>query len=536
MRLDAVTAELRPRSDWEAVDLGLALVRRDFWRCLVMWWLALGLPALLAGWWWWDSPGYFLLMFWWCKPAGSRMVLLQLSRRLFGEQPPWRVIWRELPRVWWRRFFFRFIVARWSPGLPVALAVEDLEGLRGKDYARRVRQVARRGNGAVVWTYLTAEFSAGWFGLALFGVISMLVPEGQDALWTQALEEWGASGPFDVPLLLMRSIAACMIVAMSLADVFLTGAGFGLYVNTRTWIEGWDVELAFRRLSERLAKVLGVLALTAWCWLPAASEAVEPNGALDRAGIVHLGGERGILPVREESASRWSALETTGRMPVIHDRQDANLPAKMTDLDGPTPHSIIEQVKAQKEFVVHKVRLRLPKSEGLHRSRTGGWFGQLLGNMIEWFAYGLAVAFIVWLCWKYRYLLALGGWRDNVRPQPIAARVVMGMDVTPQSLPADIPGAVWHLWQAGQRKEALSLLYRGAISRLIEHGQVEIQQADTEGDCLRRVQQVGTPAHPGYFSGLTRVWIAQAYAGQIPADAVVESLCREWPFVERRGA
>ena len=133
-------------------------------------------------------------------------------------------------------------------------------------------------------------------------------------------------------------------------------------------------------------------------------------------------------------------------------------------------------------------------------------------------------------------MLALGGWRDNVRPQPIAARVVMGMDVTPQSLPADIPGAVWHLWQAGQRKEALSLLYRGAISRLIEHGQVEIQQADTEGDCLRRVQQVGTPAHPGYFSGLTRVWIAQAYAGQIPADAVVEGLCREWPFVERRGA
>ena len=125
-------------------------------------------------------------------------------------------------------------------------------------------------NGAVIWTYLIAEFSAGWFGLALFGVISMLVPEGQNAPWTQALEEWGAAGPFDVPLLLMRSIAVCMIMAMSLADVFLTGVGFGLYVNTRTWIEGGEVELAFRRLGERLAKVLGVLVLTAWCWLPAA--------------------------------------------------------------------------------------------------------------------------------------------------------------------------------------------------------------------------------------------------------------------------
>jgi len=536
MRLDAVTAELRPRSDWEAVDLGLALVRRDFWRCLAIWWLALGLPTLLAGWWLWDSPWQFLLLFWWCKPAGSRMVLLQLSRRLFGEQPPWRVIWRELPRVWSRRFFFRFIVARWSPGLPVALAVEDLEGLRGKDYARRLRQVARRGNGAVIWTYLIAEFSAGWFGLALFGVISMLVPEGQNAPWTQALEEWGAAGPFDVPLLLMRSIAVCMIMAMSLADVFLTGVGFGLYVNTRTWIEGWDVELAFRRLGERLAKVLGVLVLTAWCWLPAASEAVESNGPTDTAGLARSRGETGFLPVREDGASNLSAHETTGWKPVVHDRQDAYPPAEITDLNGATPHAVIEQVKAQKEFVVHKVKLRVPKSAGSSGSRTSGWFGQLIGNALEWIAFGWVVAFIVWLCWKYRYLLALVGGRDKGRPQPIVARVVMGMDVTPQSLPADIPGAVWHMWQAGQCKEALSLLYRGAICRLIEHGRVEIQQADTEGDCLRRVQQAGTAAHPGYFHGLTRVWIAQAYAGQVPADAVVEGLCREWPFVERRGA
>ncbi|MEI7954052.1 MAG: DUF4129 domain-containing protein [Verrucomicrobiota bacterium] len=208
----------------------------------------------------------------------------------------------------------------------------------------------------------------------------------------------------------------------------------------------------------------------------------------------------------------------------------------MSDSNGSAPHAVIERVKAQKEFEVHKVKLRVPKSAGSHSTRTSGWFGQLLSATVEWIAYGLAVAFIVWLCWKYRYLLAFGGGRDNGQPELIVARVVMGMDVTPQSLPTDIPEAAWHMWQAGQCKEALSLLYRGAICRLIEHGRVEIQQADTEGDCLRRVQQAGTPAHPGYFHGLTRVWIAQAYSGQVPADAVVEGLCREWPFVERRGA
>ena len=56
MRLDAVTAEIRPRSDWEAVDLGLALVRRDFWRCFAVWWLAVIVPTVAAGWWLWESP------------------------------------------------------------------------------------------------------------------------------------------------------------------------------------------------------------------------------------------------------------------------------------------------------------------------------------------------------------------------------------------------------------------------------------------------------------------------------------------------
>ena len=129
MQLDAVTAEIRPRSDWEAVDLGFAMVRRDFWRSITVWWLALGIPAAIGAVVLWDHPLILLTLFWWLKPAGSRMVLFGLSRRLFGEVPSWRLIWREIPRAWTRRFFYRFVWARFSPWLPVTLAVEDLEGL-----------------------------------------------------------------------------------------------------------------------------------------------------------------------------------------------------------------------------------------------------------------------------------------------------------------------------------------------------------------------------------------------------------------------
>ena len=118
MQLEQVTAEIRPRSDWEAVDLGLAMVRRAFWRCWLVWWLAMIVPVALTGWWLWDSPGLWLFLFWWWKPAGSRMVLFEISRRLFGEKPKLAESLREIPAAWFRRFFYRFVWARLSPWLP----------------------------------------------------------------------------------------------------------------------------------------------------------------------------------------------------------------------------------------------------------------------------------------------------------------------------------------------------------------------------------------------------------------------------------
>ena len=55
MRLEDVTMEIRPRTDWEAVDSGFAMVRRDFWRCWLLWWMAL-IPVWLPVFSLWDAP------------------------------------------------------------------------------------------------------------------------------------------------------------------------------------------------------------------------------------------------------------------------------------------------------------------------------------------------------------------------------------------------------------------------------------------------------------------------------------------------
>ena len=484
MRLDAVTAEIRPRSDWEAVDLGLAMVRRDFWRCFAAWWLVMVVPALAAGWWLWESPLWWLMVFWWCKPAGSRMVLFELSRRLFGERPAWRASLREIPRAWTRRFFYRFVWARLSPWLPVTLAVEDLEGLRGKAYRQRCTRITRRGEGVVMWIYLIADMAACWFGFAIVVLVKMFIPDGQDSAWRMAVESWDSDNPLSLPLLIMRVMVCCVMLAMSLTDIFTTGAGFGVYLNNRTWIEGWDVELAFKRLARRLTRAAtsGVL-LCAACMPTVARAAAErdPAGVIrevmaDEAFMVHTVIEKVPVPSKHWFSWNWPSWLSPGNAPA--------------------------------------------------------WFG----NVVVCAALAILLGAILWLLWQNRRAFMRRRADHGKSAATPAARVVMGMDVSPATLPGDVPAAAWLLWRQGRQHEALGLLYRGAISRVMEVARVEIRESDTEGDCVRRVDLAGPAAHPDYFRGISSAWSRLAYAGHCPAEREVELLCQQWPFVEGRHA
>jgi hypothetical protein len=198
------------------------------------------------------------------------------------------------------------------------------------------------------------------------------------------------------------------------------------------------------------------------------------------------------------------------------------------------PAEVVREVKASPDFVVHKVTRRVPKARNVGLTGFEGLLS-MLGTVVLVLAVAAALGWLGWLLWQYRHV-----WnrppREGATAAKPQARVVMGMAVTPESLPPDLPAAVWALWQDGRHHEALALLYRGTIAKVIESGRVEIREADTEGDCLRRVEAAGEKAAPGYFKRLTRVWIALAYAGHAPAGATVAALCRDWPFAERRPA
>lgn len=473
MRLEAVTAELRPRSDWEAVDLGFALVRRDFWRLSGAWWLGM-LPILLLAPLLWSHPFGFALLFWWWVPVASRLALFKLSRILFGDDPGWGALWREFPKAVGRRFIYRMLWARFSPWRPLTMPVEDLEGLRGKDYRARCRILMRRGDSSVIVLAMWRFALVFWLALGLICTSALFVSSVEKTRWLETLSLWGdgdwVAAPGGLGFVIMLSLCG----AMWLVDLFSVGCGFGIYVNHRTWIEGWDVELAFRRLGNRLRGLAGMLVAALTLGFAAPAEAVDREQARDE----------------------------------------------------------IDAVLSHPDFEVHKEEIKnwdwdwdWNFGSGLS---GGGSVLEILGMFLKVAFFGGLLALLVWLIYRYRHVF-VGKGGTRVKPVREAARVVMGMEVTPESLPDDVAGEALRHWRAGRHHEALSLLYRGAIAWMIRHGGVEIAESDTENDCLGRVSRAEA-GHLAYFQKLTGEWVRLAYARERPQDVTVEELCGGWPF------
>jgi len=105
---------------------------------------------------------------------------------------------------------------------------------------------------------------------------------------------------------------------------------------------------------------------------------------------------------------------------------------------------------------------------------------------------------------------------------------VRELDIRPETLPADVGGSVRALWLAGERRAALSLLYRGTLSRLVHSYHVAIGDASTEGDCIR-LARAALPAERGDFvATLVGAWQLAVYGDRPLPDERVLHLCDEF--------
>jgi len=497
MQAESLGFVVRERAPWEAVDLGVALTRAHAGLIWGAWLVVTGsaLLLLLGLGYAIDQPWVGGMLLWWLKPAFDRVPLYVLSRAVLGDVPSLRETLRAQWTWGWRRLVPWLLWRRLHPGRALLLAMDLLEQPRGAQRRERVRVLGGISGTPQTWLTIAGVHLEFMLMLSLIVLALMFVPfEFLDDSTKAVLDVLSE----DPPAWLEAAYYGVYWLAMSLFEPFYVGAGFALYLNRRSQLEAWDIELAFRRLARRLAAT----ATSLWLGLsllgaPALAQEVEAPAAVpvptleERMGEHYLPADARFQPALrkaladpqlapQDTVTRWQR-----RRPVDTAARDASLPPWLQTVAG-----VIGFV------IEHALWIALAIGALL-----------LLVHHRRWFDWFLAIR----------------------RPAAAAASLrTARLLAAAESLPDDVATAVEALWQAGQPRAALALLYRGAVARLSDRLGTPLPPGATEADCLRLARRLTDEGFVTLFARIVRHWQAAAYAERLPSGDDLHTLLSHW--------
>jgi len=461
---------LRSRSVWEAADSGILLWRNSFAYFIPFFALPVIITACLLRLIPPESRVLSYLILWWLKPLFDRLALHVVAARFFradGDSPSlfgglWAMRRGLVGDLLWRRF---------SSKRAAAMPVRVLERVGGRQF--RLRKKALAAGGLNFCTLITV------MGLALEAFL-LLSKTAFVALLTQMFFPVGLDF-----LLANREIIEALLFAAFCFNYILVGSlyvcmGFGLYINSRVEVEGWDLQLLFRQFAA------------------AARPAAKP--------ILLLCVFLALSP-----ASPLSAAE--------HDF--ASLPPPDAAALG-----ILEEVLAAPDFGEYRegwgIRLRererAERAEAPDPAPAPPWlesvrqvFGYVLMG-IALLALAALAAFVLYWYWK----------NGNAR----AARSRRtGRTYANPLFSAESPETLFaradDFYRRGKMREAWAACLSACIGAYAKHRSLSFPPDATEYGCLELVRRA-LPAEAGGFGSLVQNWILFAYGGKSPDQGAFE--------------
>ncbi|MBN7836958.1 DUF4129 domain-containing protein [Stenotrophomonas maltophilia] len=537
MRIDRLDVVLRARSGWEAMELGSALSRRH---ARAVWgsWLLVSAPLFVvfnALGWWLDAFGWAWLAMWWCKPLFERAPLYVLSRGIFGE-PVGTLAALRAQRRWGNTGFWgylgwrRFSVLR-SLCLPVNLLEGNAPAQRG---ARRRAVAAGAAGAAAVLTVACMAFEAVLVSGAIGAVFMFMPLELMSESWRAA---WDMIGQ-DTPAWAQLGFNLACWLASVLIGPFYVGAGFGLYLNRRTQMEAWDVEIALRRLRERLLPAASTLALLLCLALPLAcapAHAQDAQTVAAQPDDAEANDDSAEEPATAENDPANTPALIFGAAPVdtAGFRQAVNR-AYEDPLQRPTRQVTrwkpIEQAEDKKKEEKTLQRERSDTGERSNRKAGIAW----LARLAEWGLWGLLGVLLLvllltarlWLPW----LRGSGRRKAEAAPQVVEEQVEL-----PVVLPPDVATQAGLLWDQGRPRQALALLYRASVRTVGERSGIALPPGATEAQCLRASRRMPDATDRDLFARIVRMWQYAAYGGRLPSradfDALADTLRQQYRWL-----
>jgi len=516
VQVEALAVTLRKRSNWEAIDLGFGLGRKWFFQLWFAWLLS-ALPVflvlLVAMYIFSDKffAPYLYIIFWWLKPLYEQPLLFIVSRQTFSEKISFNYIKSNFfalikPQLFALLSWRRFSLSR-SYNNPVAM----LEGLHGAQRKARLNVLHSQNSSSSTWLTILCVCIESILYFGIFSFVFLLLAEFISIGFIELLDSE------DSKVSILDN--AAYFLSASVIAPFYVAAGFCLYITRRTKLEGWDIELAFKRLQNRIHKISN------------ASKLLTSISYICISSLLLISASSFSTLDAQENEINASKNEAREIITSIMQSDDFGKTKKtkefvyIGDKEEETESSWWENfIDALADFLFGDLK---------SKETNTSWFNFGVFELLIWSA---VIVLLIWLINRYSHWL---NWINPGSNKHAEAKAVpnklFGMDISKESLPDDIHATASTLFREKRYREALSLLYRGSLASIVHKGDVEILNSTTEQECSRIVHNVRPENESQYFNTLTQAWVLLAYADHMPSESTLRQLFDNWKLYYSRG-
>ncbi len=506
-----ISVEIRPRSPLEAIDLGFAMARQWFFPLWILWITGAGSVFILSYIFFSiHLPAIIFPLIWWLKPVYEKPLVYWLSRALFHEQPGYKWIVKQYFKIIRPKLFADLTYLRFRTNRSFFMPVTILENLRAEEYSNRIKILGHNQGAGKGLTFISFVFET-VIAFSMAAMVTFILPD--DLRMTSFRAFIAGNGNIEAFVLNLTNFAA-----MSIMAPFYVAAGFSLYINRRTKLEAWDIEISFKRLMARKAKekkrftgkvkkrakktvsiVLGLLVFLSGSFMPFSNEVQAGNDHIiskkEAASVIE-----NILSHedfgRKETKSAWKIKE--------FEKVDYDLPEWLENL-----------FKLLGKILILFGNVTKPAG--------------IILEIAAWALGGMLFLFIIYKIGQHRQWFKFQA-RVSHRKADIPSRL-FGLDLSQNTLPDNIVDNVLKLLNQDEIRKALSLLYRGTLVRLINDFNLTIPASATENECLKIIESKQKKNEVIFFKTLTNIWLAMAYGHIIPQRKVIEKVCMTWKTI-----
>ncbi|MEP4889163.1 MAG: hypothetical protein ABJV04_03985 [Aliiglaciecola sp.] len=509
MNIDNMTLEIRPRNSWRSFDLGCRMALR-WYSSLVSFWLVVTLPIFVLA--CAIDIVWGVVAFWWLKPLYERGLLHILSRQVFGQRVTAKEAIKAWPQLLKKQWFASITWRRLSPTRGFDLAIQQLEGLDGVARSKRLNILHRTtDDNTAWWTFICL----GWELIIIFGLVALIsyvVPAGVEFDYWQAIssDAWGIELTFN-----LFSYLAYLLIG----PIYIAGS-FAAYLNRRVILEGWDIEIGFKRAVNKVAKpAMGTAASCILALMLCFSTVSETwaEGDPQEVSVPQFESEQELQREDTDPANQQNIeFESEAKVQAILDAPPFN--GQKTET-GYRWVGWDDDDETEKESQNSSTDLPAWLTAGL-------LFFANFAEVLMWLAFGVVLLLLVYLS------------KDNIKgffkqspkqapveelEMPLFSQVYQG-----DTLPDDVASEMDLLFDAQAYRKLMSLMLITSLLEISKKQALPLTKSMTERECLEVIKASVVGERSEFMQRLVDTWVHLAWAHEWPEKTTMQWLCDKW--------